>query len=56
MAATAFFRCATSPPRFAVGPLLNLMIVLIVHAASAAVSGLPSDHFAFGRVWDVQAG
>ena len=30
------------------------MIVLIVHAASAAISGLPSDHFAFGLVWKVQ--
>ena len=30
------------------------MSVLIVHATSAAVSGLPSDHFALATVVNVQ--
>ena len=35
-------------------PLANFMMVLNVQAASCAVSGLPSDHFAFGWVVKVQ--
>jgi hypothetical protein len=34
--------------------VLVLDVVLIVQAASAAVSGFPSDHFAFGARWNVQ--
>jgi hypothetical protein len=29
-------------------------MVLTVHTTSAAVSGFPSDHFAFGARWNVQ--
>ena len=45
---------ASTPAELAVGPLTYLRIELIVHAASAAVSGRPSDHLARGRVWKVQ--
>ena len=38
----------------AVAPSAYLIVVLIVHAASAAVIGRPSDHFAFGRSLNVQ--
>ena len=46
--------CATSPAVLAVGPFWNLRMVLYVQAASAAVSGLPSDHLAPAWVWNVQ--
>ena len=52
--AVALTMCAMAPAEFAVGPFWNLMFVLRVQATSAAVSGLPSDHLAFGRVWNVQ--
>src|SRR5437763_992629 len=45
--------CETRPATFAVAPLLYLRSVLIVQAASAAVSGLPSLHLAFGWVLNV---
>ncbi len=37
----------------AVAPLAYFRMVANVQAASAAVSGLPSDHFAPGWVWNV---
>ena len=46
--------CETSPATFAVAPFLYLRSVLIVQAASAAVSGLPSLHLACGCVLNVQ--
>ena len=52
--AVALFMCATYPAELAVAPSANFKMVLKVQAASAAVSGLPSDHFAFGWVWKVQ--
>ena len=39
---------------FAVAAFWYFRIVLKVQAASCAVSGLPSDHLAFGTVWKVQ--
>ena len=52
--AVALFMCATYPAELAVAPFANFRMVLKVQAASAAVSGLPSDHFAFGWVVKVQ--
>ena len=52
--AVALTMCATSPAELAVGPLWYFKIVVKVQAASAAVSGLPSDHFAPLTVWNVQ--
>src|SRR2546423_7780190 len=46
--------CATRPAAFAAVPFWNATSVLIVQAASAAVSGCPSDHLAPERVWNVQ--
>jgi hypothetical protein len=40
--------------RYAAGPAAYLTMVLPVHAASAAVSGLPSDHFPPVFRWKVQ--
>ena len=51
--AVAFVMWATRPAEAAVAPPLYLIEVLIVHAASAAVSGLPSLHFACGCVLNV---
>ena len=51
--AAAFVMCATRPAAFAAVPFWNATSVLIVHAASEAVSGFPSDHLAPGRVWKV---
>ncbi len=45
---------AISPAALAAPVALYLTSVLIVQAASSAVIGLPSDHFAFGRVLNVQ--
>jgi hypothetical protein len=45
--------CETRPATFAVAPSLYLTSVLIVQAASAAVSGLPSLHLACGWVLNV---
>src|ERR1022692_531213 len=45
---------ASTPAELAVGPFSYFRLSLIVQAASDAVSGLPSDHFAFGTVWNVQ--
>ena len=45
--------CAISPAELAVAPPLYLTAVLIVHAASAAVSGWPSDQTAPLRVLNV---
>jgi hypothetical protein len=45
--------CATRPASWPVGPFWNLIIMLIVKAASFAVSGCPSDHLAPGTVWKV---
>src|SRR5579862_4071660 len=44
----------TLPASSAVGPFWNFTIVLSVQAASAVVSGLPSDHLAPALVWNVQ--
>ena len=44
----------TDDPCTAVAPSTYLTVVLIVHAASSAVIGLPSDHFPFGRSLKVQ--
>ena len=52
--ALAFLMCAISPAAFAAPEPWYLMSVLIVHAASRAVRGLPSDHLAPLRVWNVQ--
>src|SRR5512142_3012984 len=52
--AVALAMCAVVPAELAVGPLANFRMVLNVQAASAAVSGFPSDHLAFGWVWNVQ--
>ena len=46
--------CAIRPAVLAPPVPWYLTSVLIVQAASSAVSGFPSDHFAFGRVWNVQ--
>ncbi len=43
--AVAFFTCPSAGAATAAAPFAYLTIVLIVHAASAAVIGLPSDHF-----------
>jgi len=51
--ASAFVMWATRPAAFAAVPFWKVTSVLIVNAASAAVSGFPSDHFAPGRVWNV---
>jgi hypothetical protein len=45
--------CAIRPASFAAPPFLYLMSVLMVHAASAAVRGLPSLHLALARVVNV---
>jgi hypothetical protein len=45
--------CATRPAALAAPPAAYLMSVLIVQAASLAVSGLPSVHTAFARVLNV---
>src|SRR5262249_60181799 len=45
---------AVVPAELADGPLWNFRMVLNVQAASAAVSGFPSDHLAPGCVWNVQ--
>ena len=47
-------RWATLPAHSPAGPFWYLMMVLTVQATSAAVSGFPSDHFAFGARWNVQ--
>jgi hypothetical protein len=52
--AVALAMCAVVPAELAVGPSANFKMVLNVQATSAAVSGLPSDHLAFGWVWNVQ--
>ena len=52
--ASARVMCAIRPAALAAPPLAYLMSVLIVHAASSDVSGLPSLHFAFGVRWNVQ--
>src|ERR1044071_8790097 len=49
--ASADVTCARYEAEFAVEPLAYFRIVLTVHAASFAVSGWPSDHFALGCVW-----
>src|SRR5581483_9481515 len=51
--ALAWMMCATRPTEAAVAPFLYLIEMLIVHAASAAVSGLPSLHLACGCVLNV---
>ena len=43
--AVAFFTCPSAGAATAAAPFAYLTIVLIVHAASAAVIGVPSDHF-----------
>src|ERR1043166_6268384 len=52
--ALAFLMCATRPAALAAPPAAYLMSVLIVQAASFAVSGWPSVHFAPERVVNVQ--
>ena len=52
--ASAFVMWAISPAEFAAPPSLYLTSVLIVQAASSAVSGWPSDHFAPSTVLNVQ--
>src|SRR5690242_11017479 len=52
--ALALVMCATSPAAFAAPPAAYLMSVLIVQAASLAVSGLPSVQTACARVLNVQ--
>ena len=47
-------RWATLPDHAPAGPFWYFRMVLTVQATSAAVSGLPSDHFAFGARWNVQ--
>ena len=52
--ATALVMCAISPASFAAPVFLYLTAVLIVHAASAAVSGWPSVQIAPATVLNVQ--
>src|ERR1022692_1949890 len=52
--ADAPIMCSSRPAHCPAGPFLYFMTSLMVQATSAAVSGLPSDHFAFGTVWKVQ--
>ena len=52
--ASARVMWAISPASFAAPVLLYLMSVLILQAASSAVSGWPSDHFAPWTVLNVQ--
>ena len=54
LVACAPVTCASAPAAVAVGPFTYFSSMLMVQAASAAVSGFPSDHLAFGRVWKVQ--
>src|SRR5215208_6186695 len=51
--ASAFFTWFSADAATAVGPLANFTVVLIVQAASSAVSGLPSDHLPPGRTLKV---
>ena len=44
---------STALATYEVGPALYLRTVRIVHTASWAVNGTPSDHFPFRR-WNVQ--
>src|SRR5450432_10160 len=46
--------CVSAAATAAVGPFAYLTIRLPVQAASAAVSGFPSDHFPPGLTWNVQ--
>ena len=46
--------CESAAATAAVGPLAYLTTRLPVQAASAAVSGLPSDHLPPGLRWNVQ--
>src|SRR4029077_4099497 len=52
--AEALLMCAIRPAVLAPPVPWYLTSVLIVQAASSAVSGFPSDHLAFGTVWNVQ--
>ena len=51
--ASTVFTKPSDPMRLPAGPSPYFRMVFIVHAASFAVSGWPSDHFAFGTVWNV---
>ena len=46
--------CVSAGATAAVALFWYLMMVFAVHTASSAVSGLPSDHLAFGFRWNVQ--
>ena len=51
--ASMLFTWVSAAATAAVGPAWYFMIVFPVHAASSAVSGLPSDHLPPGFRWNV---
>ena len=53
--ASALVTCASAAAATAVGPSAYLSVVLIVQAASSAVSGVPSDHVPPGLSLNVQS-
>ncbi len=53
--ASALFTWVSAAAATAVGPFAYLIVVLIVQAASSAVSGVSSDHVPPGFRWKVQS-